>query len=487
VEPHSEEAERAALGCVMLDAARVIPLASLMGLREESWYMPESRAVWRAAMSVAEAGPHLVNLVTVGERLRDEGRLEAVGGGPALEDMCDKAVTEAHAESYLDTVRKKWLLRRILGINSTVEIECRGTEDPDRLIKEIPDRYAELTGEAVAGSKSNADLMAELVKAWRDAKNGTRKAIGLETPWSELTELLCGLEEGVTIVAGRPSAGKTTLEDMLAVHAARDLGVHVGRVTLDASAKELLARAMCRSAGVSLPKLKFGYAGESNLAAVERAAKELEGTGLHFAERIWDIRQIRTWAYMAKSRWNIGLLTIDYVQQVQAGELGRSAHDDVARVTHVSRMLKQLALDLKIPVLVLAQLNREVEKENRAPRLSDLRDSGGLEQDCHKCVFVYRDMKKHKEMEEKEAGATKHKRPVWVNLMKHKDGETAPMEFWLYPPYFRFEPAAEDFADDTLPSDRHDTARRLDEQPQYWPKEEGEKKPAWLPPAEGKE
>jgi replicative DNA helicase len=179
-----------------------------------------------------------------------------------------------------------------------------------------------------------------------------------------------------------------------------------------------------------------------------------------------------------KAKHGIVMLTIDYIQLIRAPDMGRSEWDTVTRVTHVSAMLKDLAFDLRIPVLVLCQLSRAVEKEGRDPQLSDLRDSGAIEQDASKVIFLYVDAEKKKQMDLNSPGATKHKRPVIANLMKHKNGETGVLPMWLYPPYFRFHPAKMDpeqnkmFVDDDLPLSMKSVDQEFKERPQYMPQEE---------------
>ena len=256
-------------------------------------------------------------------------------------------------------------------------------------------------------------------------------------PWETLTELLCGLEPGLTLLAARPSRGKTTMEDQVALWTAAK-GLKVGRITLDSTREELLQRAMCRKAGVSLPKLKWGYAGRSQLAAVREAKDLLQDYGMMFDDTSREIRQICTRARAWKMRHGLDLLTVDYVQLIDASEMGYRASDANARVGYVSKTLKGLALELRVPVLALSQLNRAVEKEGREPQLSDLRDSGSLEQDAAKVLFTA----KARKVEE-----FKQLRPVWVDVAKNQDGETGKLEFWLYPHYFRFERAQNDFED----------------------------------------
>lgn len=458
VPPCDEAAERAAIGCALLDGYAVVSRAQTeFRLKPESWFVPACRVTAEALFAMASEG-RSIDTLTVAARLGVGGKLEGVGGEAFLAGCVEAAVTPAHAGGYLDLVRQGWVRRCAIGVAREVEAEAFGTENGDALLAGMADRILGVV-EPLERTVKTAELVSGLELRWRDAREKRKPAIGVTLPWQSLTELMCGLEPGVTIVAGRPSAGKTTFEDQVALWAAgQDAPVPVARVSCDSTREELLARAMCRRAGVSLPKLKFGHAGERDLGAVHAAREWLEKLPFWIEDRIFDVRAIRSWFRMMRARYGIGLATVDYIQQVNAEEMGREQWNTVARVTHVSREMKHLAMEMKMPVVLLSQLSREVEKENRAPQLSDLRDSGAIEQDAEKVVFVYRDAKKCKEMDERSPGATKHKRAVWVDVVKHKNGQTGKIPFWLYPPYFRFEPAESSadgrvhFVDDALPS-----------------------------------
>jgi replicative DNA helicase len=325
----------------------------------------------------------------------------------------------------------------------------------------------------------NDVLMADSLRRWRDAAEKKTPAIGLYTPWSPLTYLMSGFETGLTILAGRPSAGKTTLEDQCCQYLAMR-GKAVARVTLDSTRQELLERSICRIAGVSLPKLKFGFGRRDQLANAERAAVDLSAAPVHINDSERDIMGICAYARAMRRKHGIAMLTVDYIQLIEAAEMGSNEWNTVARVSYVSRKLKALSFELGIPVLVLSQLSRAVEKEDREPQLSDLRDSGAIEQDAAKVIFLYVDPPKRKEMEAKEPGATKHKRPVVVNVMKHKNGKTGALPFWLYPAYFNFAPAVVEniggkamaFADDDLPMDRKSDSEEWKQLPDYMPLDE---------------
>jgi replicative DNA helicase len=249
-----------------------------------------------------------------------------------------------------------------------------------------------------------------------------------------------GWEPGITLIAGRPSSGKTTLEDCAGTFLA-SRGVGVLRVSLDSSREELLDRAVARKAGVSLPKLKFGWAKMNQLAAVDEAGPILGDYPMWINTRDQDIRMICAWIRSMCARHKIGLVTLDYVRLIGASEMGRQEYEATPRVSLVSGRLKKLSLELGIPFLLLVQLNREFDKASRDPKLSDLSDSGSLEQDASKVIFVYQNSKKHKEMELGKRGATRNVRPVFFDVAKHKNGRTGRLAKWMLAPYFTFEDA----------------------------------------------
>jgi replicative DNA helicase len=472
--PTSEEAETAVIGSALLDGGQVVSIAAgKFAITEDSFYFPSFRAIWEAIQVLSKKN-RPIDILTVTDELRQQGTLDRVGGSSTLNKIVDATPTSAHAEYYCDIVRKKAALRALITECRAVEREAHETDDADAVVCAAPERFMSII-HTPESEKSNAELMDESRQRWIDASNGKRMAIGLETPWYPLTSLLCGLELGVTIIAGRPSAGKTTLETQMCDHMA-GLG-HAGyRVTLDSTRAELLERSMCRMAGASLPKLKFGF-GHKHHSEIKNARDKLANLPMFIDDKARDINQIRARARAMKAKYGIEYFTVDYIQLIRAADMGRQEWDAVTRVTHVSSMLKDLSFELEIPVVVLCQLSRSVEKEGRDPQLSDLRDSGAIEQDASKVVFLYVDLAKKNAMEKANPGATKHKRPVICNVMKHKNGETGLLPMWLYPPYFRFHPAkySDDgtlFTDDDLPSSRDHDEKDLKTHPEYMPKPE---------------
>ena len=463
---HSEEGEQGVLGSLLIDAARVYPIAAgVFGLTPGHFYVPSHRAVASAVWKLSEKRSGVgVDIFTVQAALRDAEELDAVGGPVFLDKLIEATPTASHAEYYCELVRNTWMLREVVQRAAAVQTAAVQVKDNvEAFVSRVPDEFAGIVG-VKQEEASNADVLEEEIVKWEKAKafregdQAAAPAIGLETPFDALTDMMCGLEPGVTIIAGRPSSGKTTLEDMISQHLA-EKGARIGRVTLDSRRASLLSRSACRMAGVSLPKLKLGFARKDQIDAVREAKTRIAKMPMWIRMDLYDIAAIRMWALEKRRRDGMDLLTIDYVQQIQASQMGRAGWDEVAKTTYVIGQLKRLALqDLGIPVVVLSQLSRRSEQENKGvPDLTDLRGSGGLEQDAEKVLMLSIDRKKRAEMDDKTKGgtmgATKHKRPVTFHLAKNKDGEQGILQMWLYPPYFRFEQAGDEWVDYALPMD----------------------------------
>jgi replicative DNA helicase len=447
----SVEAEAGLLGALVLDPLRLMPVAVRHSVTVEWFADFKHQCVWQALEALwNDRRP--IDSLTLEEKLKALEIFGQAGGSEGVDALIDAAITAANGEYYLDLVRQKYILRQEVKVSEQVIREACTEERGDEHLKTIPGRYLSIIGE-VNKEPTNAEVLKTIVEKFKKTAVDKTPAIGMSTPWKDLTAILCGLEPGITIIAARPSTGKTTLEDCISVHAAQH-GIGVARVTLDSTRTELLQRASCRLSGVSLPKLKFGFARKDQLAGFEAAAEKVAKLPMYITDTERDIRGISSWVREKHMKHGIGLITLDFVQLVDACEMGRAGWDKVQKVSFVSSALKALSLELKVPMLVLSQLSRAIEKDggsgkkgagDRLPLMSDLRDSGSLEQDAHKILFLYQDQTRHKSMEESQPGATRKLRPVWFDLLKHKDGETARLPFWFYAPYFMFSETEENF------------------------------------------
>jgi replicative DNA helicase len=451
--PMSEESEGALLGALLLEPIRVFGVVTReWGLTPDAFYVPANRLVAEAVWEDAATALDRLDVVTVRERMREAGSLEKAGGSKKLEDLLEACVTPAHCEAYAEVVKRKWDLRRLAEAGLEIHQEAMKPDAPVETVSWAAQRIAEvipLRDKAV----TNADMMRGIITEFRDAKafqegdESKRPAIGLELPWKRLNELCCGLEPGLTLLAGRPSAGKTTLEDMIAHHVAAS-GVGVLRVTLDSSRKELLRRALSRKSGCSLPKAKFGYAREDQLAEMAAEVDVLAGLPMWIEDDIRECSAICALAREMKVRRNIGLVTVDFIQLVRMSEIGRGQENANFMMGKISGALKLLGLELDVPVLALSQLSRASEQGNRPPDLTDLRDSGSLEQDASKVLVLWKHEKTAQTWDETYQGYcgqrwTKQHRPVMCGVLKHKDGETGNVEMILNGNYFFFEECGE--------------------------------------------
>jgi len=437
------EIEKAAIGAVLLDALRMGPAALERDMRPRDFGNAKCALVWTAILDLLKARKP-VDVLTVSDLLAARGETATAGGDAFLEACAGACETIAYGFAYLDMVREASLLRRF-------RHRCRDVYDEGGAVEGdvatwTDQKLVELRDELHDGAVTQEAPLAVTVDAVVEkltTATQEKPAWGLGVPWEGLNDLLCGLQPGITMLAGRPSAGKTTVEDIIATYVASQ-GVAVGRVTLDGTRDELIARALARKAGVSLPKLTGGFARLDQKARVRDEGKVLQGYPMHFDDVRRDLRgicaRIREW----KHKFDVGLVTLDFIQLVTV-EDARMAWKKTDLVGLVSQTLKALSLELRVPFLVLSQLSREVEKENRDPRLSDLRDSGELEQDAHKVIFAYVCGKTRKEMEKSKPGWTKHVRPTYLHVMKNKDGETGAVPMIFRPAYFRFDEAPADF------------------------------------------
>jgi replicative DNA helicase len=431
--PWSLEAEQGAIGAMLVDGGRVVPFAlNVMQLPEDGFFSRGHRLVYSAACELFRAG-RPVDVLTVGDKLGDAGMAE-VGGAGYLSNLVAELPTASHAEYYLDIVRQKWLLRRQVGFCQEILGLCfEDGKSGDDVLSVSRDRFLAVVGEVVRERKMG-DLCAELVVDWEEARRrreaGEEGLSGLPTPWRTLNELTGGMQ-GLWILAGRPSQGKTTVEDNIFVGLAEQ-GVPVGRVTLDMSAKRLLARAAVRKAGVSLPKLKAGFGTASNMAAVREALGLIEKYPMFINDRDREVHGICSWARGMKLKHGIQALSVDYVQQVTVSAPGVRMFGENQEITFVSQMFKGLANELGIPIVLLSQLNRNSDTGERVPRMADLRGSGSLEQDASVVVLSYHD----KDAPDQDKGG---KRPQWLNVAKNQDGETGEIPFWFRANYFRFD------------------------------------------------
>ncbi len=429
VPPHSEEAERGVLGSVLLDAAHVLDLCIEAQLTPDAFYIPAHRLIMEAVLDMARDG-RPVDSLTVTERMKGVGTLEKAGGPLFLDGIIEATPTAAHAEYYIDIVRQKHLLRMIIDKARRAEAACY-TEQGDATVvlsaveQSFFDIGADLQrGTAIRFGDAVVSTMQQ-VEHFIMAKDGVN---GVASGFKNLDGVLHGMRpSNMLILAARPSMGKTSLAMNIAQNVA--LGRNkadkrpraVAVFSLEMSKEELVLRMLCTEARVSMASVSAGmiprYGSEHN--ELIRASKELSKAPIYIDDSAGlDINELRARARRLKKKFNVELVVVDYLQLLHADEYARQGRQ--IEITAVSGGIKAMAKELKVPVLCLSQLSRAPETRDKlgTPKLSDLRDSGSIEQDADVVLLLRRPCKYPDD-----AHADDPELAV-VDVAKHRNGPT---------------------------------------------------------------
>jgi replicative DNA helicase len=387
IPPHSEEAEKGVLGSVLLDPAKVMDLCIQSQLGPESFYIPAHRTIYDVLLEMTKEGS-VIDVLTLSERLKSAGRLDSIGGSVYLDRLIDSTPTAAHASYYIDIVRQKHLLRCVIACARDAENDCFTTDQPaDQLLGKVEQSFFNIT-------ERQHGLMIDWTVAVKETMEHieqilqTRRGLsGLPTGFNNLDKVLKGLRVGEMIVlAARPSMGKTSLamniaENVAIGHVADKLVRPVGIFSLEMSQQSLVMRMLCSHAGVSAFHLSGGFASKGDHPKLMQAASVLSKAPIYLDDTGGlDILELRARARRMKKQHNVELIVVDYLQLLHSREFERQGRQQ--ETADISGNLKSMAKELKVPVLVLSQLNRAPEKSEGKPKLSDLRDSGAIEQDA---------------------------------------------------------------------------------------------------------
>ncbi len=385
--PHSLEAESGVLGSLMLDPRLVDDVGPI--LRAHEFYSPAHRRLYEVVLELHAAGKWVDVPLTV-DRLKSSGDFDVIGGYEFLRSVVEAVPTAANAVWYARIVRDKAVVRNLIHASTDILREAYEQNDPDELLTRSQQLLADVAERGLKGSLAEcADAVADAVASFTDrCDNGT--PAGLATGWPDVDRQLGGLRAGeLVIVAARPGAGKTSFAMGLTENVAT-AGSRVLFVSLEMSRLELGERLLASRSGVPLHLIRRGtrYAGDRE--AVHEAQHSLGALAITFDDTSSrSTAEISATARRLKRQGGLSLVVIDYLQLITA-ENSRDPREQ--QVAKSARQLKTLARELRIPIVCLAQLNREVEKQtDHKPRLSHLRESGAIEQDADVVLFVHRE------------------------------------------------------------------------------------------------
>ncbi len=434
--PNNLDAERSILGAILLDNNALN--TAIEALKPDDFFIPQHRSIFIEMMALGEA-QHAIDLVTLTEELHRRGELESSGGAPYLASLVDGVPRVSNVEHYARIVKEKAMLRNL--IHATHNIQQRafdGEDGADTILDNAESSIFALAEDRVkAGLLPIKDIVRDnferLEKIFREGKSVT----GISTGYGELDKLLSGLQPSeLIILAGRPSQGKTAL----ALNVAENIAIRGGRpvavFSLEMSKESLLQRLVASVAQVDAHKFRSGHLSR------EDWRRMTEGLGQISSAPLWiddagsiSVLEIGAKARRLKRDKGLSLLIVDYLQLITARGRFNSRQEEVASI---SRGLKALAKELQIPVLVLSQLTRAPEREERGPMLSDLRESGAIEQDADVVMFIYRPnfFNMNATPEEREMAD--------ILIAKQRNGPTDKVKFVFRSRLTRFEEAAPD-------------------------------------------
>lgn len=394
--PQQLEAEVSLLGSILLDGAMMDKVADT--LRADDFYKTEHRLIFES-MALLFSKQNPIDILSVSNALKEGKKLDEVGGQSYLATLVNSVPTASNAAFYAEIVRKKKILRDLIMVSHDIsQLGYKEDSDVDELLDEAEKRIYNIAQKSL--TKGFVPIASILEQAWERIdklhKDPANSAIrGVPTGFRELDNKLSGLQRSdLVVLAARPSLGKTAFAMDIARHASLHENIPVGMFSLEMSKDQLIDRIIAAEAHVDLWKLRTGRLSSEgdDFDRIRDAFDRLSKAPLYIDdEASMNILQMRAKARRLQAENGLGLIVVDYLQL-----MAPKAHTDnmVQQITEISRSLKVLAKELNVPVLALSQLSRAIEnRPNKRPQLSDLRDSGAIEQDADVVMFIHREDK----------------------------------------------------------------------------------------------
>lgn len=391
--PQAVEAEAAVLGAALLDADAVPRIIQL--LRPEHFYVRSHAKVYEAILHLFEQN-RPCDVVTVTDELKRMKEFDEIGGQPVLAGLVDSVLTSAHCEEHARLVLERAMQRQL--IQTATEIVQLGYDETRRAEEAIDEAEQRIFRIREAGTSRGFALVHDLLMKEMEnierVLSEKRLVTGVETGFKELDQMTSGLQHGeLVVVAGRPSMGKTAFALNVAVHASYKYKMPVAIFSLEMSRESLVQRLLCAEAGISLQSLRRGMLSREERVRMAVALGPLGEAPLYIDDApALTALDIRARARRLRSEHrNLGLIIVDYLQLMEVPSDRRRERNRQQEVADISRALKAMAKELNVPVIAVSQLSREPEKRSdRRPQLSDLRESGAIEQDADLVLLLYR-------------------------------------------------------------------------------------------------
>jgi replicative DNA helicase len=444
--PHSPEAEQGVLGCVLLSPNDCMGIC-LEKLKpgEAVFYDLRHQTIFKALAEMYDAREP-IDVITLQQRLKDRQLLEQVGGLAYLSILPDVVPSAANLTYYLEIVQEKFLLRKMIQVCTEVVGRVYDYEgEVDALVDEVEKEILHINESRVqANTTTIKDLVKRAISTIEEFHQRQGMLTGLGTGFNDFDKMTSGLHPGeMIVIAARPSIGKTSLAMNIAEHVALELRLPVGVFSLEMTADSLILRMLCSRARVNLRDVRDGFLAERDFPKLTGAAGKLANSPLFIDDSSGlSILQLRAKARRMHQQFGIKLFVVDYLQLLHS--TARRAENRQQEIADISGGIKALAKELNVPVIVLSQLNREPEKRERGaePKMSDLRESGSIEQDADLVGLLYKPGKAGDDDDAGSARAEADAVPVNLLIAKQRNGPTGEVNLTFLKPYTRFESAA---------------------------------------------
>ena len=447
IPPHSEEAERGVLGSILLDPANALDKCLAKRLGSDAFYDRRHQALFEQMVEMSQANVAM-DAITIAEWLKTHNALEKVGGYDYLVQLQDSTLVPAHVEFYCDIVQDKNLFRCLIDhSNNVTDAAYKGEENASLLVSHAEETLFELGNH---GGDKIPDWNDSLTEVFTEIQKDPNDIdVGVTTGYKGLNERLRGLAKtDMVVLAARPAMGKTSLAMNIAENAALGKlarggkGVPVGIFSLEMSREQLVRRMLFSNARVSMQAVQKNLTGENNLRLTEAMDRLMKANIFIDDTPGLEAVELRSRARRMKSRYGVELIVIDYLQLMNYSKFSKDGRQ--RETMAISGAIKAMAKELKVPVMVLSQLSRAAEgRGDNIPKLSDLRDSGAIEQDADVVLLLYRpSYYKHGDERNTDNRAV-------VDVAKFRHGETGDVQMSFIREYTRFEdrdPRDDDYA-----------------------------------------
>ena len=438
--PHNLEAERALLGSVLLDNSALN--SALETLTKDDFFSEAHRLTFEKMAALSEKN-RTIDLVTLSEELAKDGLLEKAGGAAYISALPDGAPIGRTAPigEYCRIVKEKSTIRRLMNASNNLLSRCmEGTDDAESLIDFAQSQMFEIAEQKIqTGFTSLHDEVKTSLEKINILFDRGQSVTGIETGLVDLDNMTSGFQAGeLVIIAARPSLGKTALALNIAAHAAIKNRKAVGLFSLEMSKESLVIRMLCSEGSIDSHKLRTGFSSREDWKRMTPALGRLSEAPIYIDDTAaLSVMQIRAKARRLKAEKGLDLLIVDYLQLISGD---RRFENRTQEVSSISRGLKSIAKELKVPVVALSQLSRAPEQRtgNQRPQLSDLRESGSIEQDADLVIFIYRE----KKAQQDDTGEEDHLHGGYETHLiigKQRNGPTGDVPVVFLRPYARFE------------------------------------------------